>query len=187
MNKITIEELDRIEKQYPSRSLFFGSRNPSRNLQNDISPKEKVLLCWCQMKKIGKFGMVLPDFLSTEDVVEYVLITDYKFTTCYSGMAGPWIMLETVREIELLKTSISWRSDSSDFHGLILFQNPQDGHQILDVLQQAIAHAKVRIRSNKDTTMPTSLVDQLAKLAELHQNHAISDGEYEAAKRKILT
>jgi hypothetical protein len=56
----------------------------------------------------------------------------------------------------------------------------QDGQEAYNILQDAIRNGGLETRSNSD------IADQLAKLAKLFQDKAITKEEYEAAKAKLL-
>lgn len=64
--------------------------------------------------------------------------------------------------------------------GSMLFYSIQDGQEVYNILQNAI-----RSRDLQAQTVP-DIADQLAKLAKLYQDKAITKEEYEAAKRKLL-
>lgn len=91
------------------------------------------------------------------------------------------VKARTGHETTLVELSINV-SGGSLFPYSILFYSFQDGQEVYEFLQNSI-----RNRNMPSQAVP-DIADQrqLAKLAKLHQDKAITKEEYEAAKRKLL-
>ncbi len=88
------------------------------------------------------------------------------------------VKARTGQEKILVELNVSVSNGSLGYP--MLFYSFQDGQGVYDLLQNSI-----RNRDLLDNAIP-DIADQLAKLAKLYQDKAITKEEYEAAKRKLL-
>jgi hypothetical protein len=182
MQKISFDELIKIEQ-----SIAKNSARPSLCLQDRISPQEKVILCAYHTYKI----------LFIRDVVEFVILTDYKIIV--SNTLDELNYKEIMLDNKLIRAGIdlgiiNLYYEGGSPHGEILTKSIKSqklAELWVSEINNAISQAKVRVRAGAGNSASTSsknetIADQIQKLSELHQAGILTDEEFAKAKQRVI-
>jgi hypothetical protein len=182
MQKISFDELVKIEQ-----SIAKNNARPSLCLQDRIAPQEKVLLCMYRTYKV----------LFTRDVIEFVILTDYKIIVSAALDESNYkeIMLDnklTRAGIDLGIINLYYEGGYPQGEVLVKSIKSQKlAEHLVSEINKAISQAKSRVRPDagnaaSNNSKNETIADQIKKLSELHQAGILTDEEFAKAKNRAM-